>query len=60
MQRLVGYSEAGLARQRIPPDAMQCWLGQAWAGHWTRGWYSLRKVERNGGGKINRSKRTGP
>eukprot|EP00959_Pyramimonas_sp_CCMP1952_P121571 2542148-Pyramimonas_sp.AAC.1 len=55
MQRLVGYAEAGLARQYMPPDKMQHWLDQVWTGHQIRHWHSLRIIKRGEDGEIIRS-----
>eukprot|EP00959_Pyramimonas_sp_CCMP1952_P182808 3822909-Pyramimonas_sp.AAC.1 len=60
MLRLVGYSEAGLARQRIRPDKMQDWSNRGWAEHQIRHWHFLRNAEKHERGKIVRSTRTGP
>eukprot|EP00959_Pyramimonas_sp_CCMP1952_P011413 239619-Pyramimonas_sp.AAC.2 len=47
MQCLVGYSDAGLARQYIDPDTVQHWLDKVWAEHHIRHRHYLRKVDRD-------------
>eukprot|EP00959_Pyramimonas_sp_CCMP1952_P387887 8128766-Pyramimonas_sp.AAC.1 len=59
-ERLKGYTQAGLARQRAPSGQMEYWLAQGWSEHQTRHWHSLHEVKRDDGGKITRSTRTGP
>eukprot|EP00959_Pyramimonas_sp_CCMP1952_P171378 3581114-Pyramimonas_sp.AAC.1 len=59
VQRLVSHDDHGLARQCIPPDAMQYWLDQGWADHGIRHWHSLCHFERNDRGKIVRFERNG-
>eukprot|EP00959_Pyramimonas_sp_CCMP1952_P234040 4890789-Pyramimonas_sp.AAC.1 len=36
VQRLNGYTEAGLARQYIPTGQMEYWLGMGWSEHRSR------------------------
>eukprot|EP00959_Pyramimonas_sp_CCMP1952_P033253 697774-Pyramimonas_sp.AAC.1 len=54
MQRLKGYTEAGLARQCMPAGQVQYWLKQGWNKHQIRHWHSLRKVKRDEAGNIIR------